>query len=356
MKKSNLFPFDAVILAIVITASISLPLSILFEFNKSYIFYFQLYPHMILFPLFCFGIIGINLYQSFMTIKRQKKNTRSKVFIVAISLVISLFFYHIEITSNNIMLFELGNKAIANVNVSQETIEQIYKIPKDIIDPSEIINQNSINISKSKLENSIVIFINDQYKFNIEQKTAYYELMKSVLSYSAWEDRNNEFSLSRNFYAISFFIMVFASLINWMLLFTYSYRDTINTTRYINGLVISSLLFFTWFPLRLYYNLITKNLLFGSEEAIGQLDIFAFLIYPLYFSFLCWKFFQFRKDRFVVSLIAITVVLLTLVGRFKPEWVSLIFGLNSNPFSWIFILVIAIVYFFYLLKTTKRNT
>lgn len=340
-------------LIVIVLVSIGLPLSIIFEFKQSWIFYFKLYPHMIIFPLLCFGIIGIYLYQVFFCIRRQTIFFRSKFLIISISLAISILFYNIEITSNNLMLFELNSKAVAQINVSQEFLEKINQIPNNIINIDDFTDDNKINISKLQLENSLNTFIENQGSFNEEQKKAYHTLISASLAYSTWENSIGQFSFSRNLYALSFFVIVFTSLMNWMLLFTYSYQDVLRPEQYINSLVFSSLLFFTWLPLRLYYNLITKSLIFGTDDAIGQLDVFTFLIYPLFFTFLCWKFWQLKKNKLMISLIVIFVVSLTFIGRFKPEWVSLIFGLNSNPIFWTIFLGIAIFYCFYLLKTTK---
>ncbi|ELS04286.1 hypothetical protein Xen7305DRAFT_00040150 [Xenococcus sp. PCC 7305] len=355
MKKIEKDILGLLTCAVIVVVSIGLPLSIIFEFNQSWIFYFQLYPHMIIFPLLSFGIIGINLYQVFVNIKSRQGSFKSKFSIVAISLAISILFYNIEITSNNLMLFELNNQAVARINLPQENIEKINKIPNSIININDFIREDEINVSKLELEDSLSRFIVNQEALNNEQKEAYHTLMKASLAYSTWENIVGQFSFSRNLYALSFFIIVFTSLMNWMLLLIYSYQDVINPDKYINSLIFSSLLFFTWLPLRLYYNLITKNLIFGTDEAIGQLDIFAFLIYPLFFSFLCWKFWQFKENLSVIISIFIFVVSLTFIGRFKPGWVSLMFGLNSNPILWIIFLTIAVFYCVYLLKKNKHD-
>lgn len=345
------------IVAVWLVAFIGLPLSIFLEFqdNNLWLLYFKLYPHMILFPLLFFGIVTIALYQAFALIKNKQKLIRNKWLIVCITIFLSITLLTIEITSNNIMLFEIKSTAQSTVNVPREVIDNINKVPTNIFNIGKNISGDKITINKLDIEKAFSQFIKQQSQLSRYEKQSYYKLMQLSLSYQTWEKQYNNFSLSRRLYEISFFLITSASIMSWIMLFLYSSTEVNHPYSYIKKLAISSVFFIIWIPLRFYYNLVSKNVLFGEKMAIGHFDVFAFIVYPIYFFFLCLRIYKLRRDWYTILFISIFVILLTLIGRFKPDWISLIFGLNSNPIIWIIILILEMLYCLYQLNYISFN-
>lgn len=324
---------------------ICLPLSVGLEFryNSQWLLYFKLYPHLILFSLLAFGVVLISLNKAIYLVRGSKKFMKN----LLLSVLISIFLTYIEITSNNILLLELNNQAQSTINIPQETIVQIQQIPESLLDINEVIRGNTLIINKSKIEEAIIKFREQKDNLNQEQKQGYYTLMKNSFSYSTWQGKNNVFSISRIFYILSFFIITTVSLISLIILFIYSKSEVKSFDKYLNLLTLASVVFMTWSPLRYYYNLNTLNLIFGSSNAIGHFDAFAFLIYPIYVTFLCWKIYQNNRDLQKIGLIIAIFLILTIIGRFFSQSINDLFGLNSNLTIWIVFLIPSLVYYFY---------
>ena len=332
---------------------IGLPLSIAIEFsnNSQWLLYFKLYPHLILFSLLAFGVVLISLNQAINLVIEKKKLMKNILIIV----LISIFLTYIEVTSDNMLLLELNNRAESTLNLPQETIVQIQQIPESILDTNQIIRGNNLTVRKSTIEEAIAKFREQKDTLEPEQKQGYYTLMKNSLSYSTWENENNVFSISRIFYMLSFFSITTVSLISCILLFIYSKREIRSFEKYLNLLTISSLVFMTWIPLRYYYNLNTLNLIFGSSNAIGNLDAFAFLIYPIYVTFLCLKIYQNNQDLQRIGAIITIFLILTIIGRFLSQAIDDLFGLNSNLTIWIVFGIPSLVYYFSSVVSVVKN-
>ncbi|NEP77743.1 MAG: hypothetical protein F6K39_05900, partial [Okeania sp. SIO3B3] len=241
-----------IIISFIVTV-IFLPLNVGLEFryNSQWLLYFKLYPHLILFSLLAFGIVLIILDKAINLIIEKKKFIQH----LLLSVLISIFLTYIESTSDNMLLLEFNNQAQSTINLPQETIVQIKKIPETIVDLNEVIRGNNLTIQKSTIEEAIIKFQQQKDTLNQEQRQGYYTLMKNSLSYSTWQGKNNVFSISRIFYILSFFIMTTVSIISFILLFIYSKLEVRYFDKYLNLLTIASVVFMTWIPLRYYYNL-----------------------------------------------------------------------------------------------------
>ncbi|NEO53038.1 MAG: hypothetical protein F6K54_08050 [Okeania sp. SIO3B5] len=357
MNKKNIYFLDLqqalTITAFIITV-ICLPLSIGLEFrdNSRWLLYFKLYPHLILFSVLAFGIVLISFNQAINLIIEKKKFIQY----LLLSILTSIFLTYIEGTSDNMLLLELNNQAESTINdPPQGTIVQIKKTPEIIVDINEVIRGNKLTIQKSTIEEAIIKFRQQKDTLNQDQKQGYYTLMKKSLSYSTWENHKNFFSISRVFYLLSFLIMTTVSIISCILLVIYSKWEVRNFDKYINLLTLEFVIFMTWIPLRYYYNLNTLNLIFGSSNAIGHFDAFAFLIYPIYLTFLCWKTYENNQDLKRIGLIIATFIILTIIGLFFSQSINDLFGLNSNLTIWIVFWVPSLVYYFsQWLKTTSN--
>ena len=332
---------------------ICLPLSIGLEFryNSQWLLYFKLYPHLILFSLLAFGVVPISLNQAIYLVIEQKKLIQN----ILLSVLISIFLTYIESTSDNILLLELNNQAQSTINLAQETIVKIQKVPEIIVDVNEVIRENNLIINKSTIEEAIIKFRQQKDNLNQEQRQGYYTFMKNSLSYSTWQGKKNAFSISRIFEILSFFLITNVSILSLILLSKYSKWEVKYFDKYLDILTIVSVVFMTWIPLRCYYNLNTANLIFGTSNAIGHFDAFAFLMYPIYITFLCWEIYQNNQDFKKIGLVIVSFMILTIIGRFFSQGINYLFGLNSNLTIWIVFFVPSLVYYFYQwLKTTSH--
>jgi hypothetical protein len=337
--------------AFIITV-IGLPLSIGLEFsnNNQWLLYFQLYPHLILFSLLGFGVVIISLYQATTLITKKHRFIQSFLIMAAISLLLT----YLEVTSNNMMLLELTNQAQSIITLPRKTIEQIHEIPDSVIDTNKIIKGNNITIRKATIEQTLKNFRKQKDTLTEQQKQGYHTFMKNSLSYSTWQGKDNVFSRSRIFYILSFFIITTLSLTSWILLFMFSRQETRYFEKYLNLLTLAFLVFIAWIPLRFYYNLNTLNLIFGYSNPIGHFDVFAFLIYPIYCFFLCRKIYQYNQDWTKIGLITTIATIITIIGRFSPQSINDLFGLNSNLTIWITFLIPSLVYYYYQLKIIRN--
>lgn len=354
MNRILSFLFKALVFSIPV---IIFPAIVYLEFreNDRWIFYFQLYPHLILFSLLAFGVVLVNLHQASALIRRRSSFFRNCCIMIVISVILTF----VETTSNNMMLLELNNQAQSTIELSRTAIKQIQQIPDNIIDVDRIINGNQLTISKENLGKALINFRDRQTNLSPEQKQGYYTFMKKGLSFSTWKKQNNVFSTSRIFYILSFFIITSVSLIFWPMLVIYERSDIRDYHRYLKLLTISFLVFMLWIPLRYYYNLLTLNLVFGNDYLIGSWDLFAFLIYPVYGSLLAWKNYQNRPEDFRrIFLIAIAIFLVIFGIVFPhiiPNIVTYIFGINSDVLTWGILLIPSIVYYGYQIHLTSHQ-
>ncbi|NES18937.1 MAG: hypothetical protein F6K41_08420 [Symploca sp. SIO3E6] len=335
-------------------AAIGLPLSIYCEFIESdtWLFYFRIYPHMILFPLLFLGAAFVSIYQALILVVNKQEIART----TAVILCLSTWLLCIELTSDNMMLFEFNQTASTTREVPVEIIEEIKKIPNIIIDTNKIINKKKIIINKTDIEESFKKYIKHNSKLEEKEKKGYYEFMKLSLSYQTWKSTKQWSSFNRWLYASSFFIIVTGSLINISLIFLHSRQQLRNQSQYIYHLAVSSLLFIAWMPLRIYYNISTNNLLFGSDLVIGNMDIFAWIIYPIYLISIILKIHKIRQDWIAIVMVSIIGIFLPLIGIFKTKWIDVTFGLHSTPVTWIVGLFIGWFIFYVFNQRAKHQS
>ncbi|NET59996.1 MAG: hypothetical protein F6K47_28765 [Symploca sp. SIO2E6] len=335
-------------------AGIGLPLSIYCEFKESntWLFYFRIYPHMILFPLLFLGTAFLSVHQAITLVINKQKILRTTVVI----LCLSTWLLCIELTSDNMMLFEFNKTANTTIKVPVEIINEIKKMPNIIIDTKKIINEEKIIIKKSDIEQSLQKYIKHKSNLKEEEKKGYHEFMKLSLSYKTWKttSQNQWSSFNRWLYASAFFIIVTGSSINISLIFLHSRQQLRNHSQYIYHLAVSSLLFIAWMPLRVYYNISTKNILFGSDFVVGNMDIFAWIIFPIYLISLILKIYKIRQDWNAIIIISIIGTCLPLIGIFKTKWIDVTFGLNSTPITWIIGLLLGWLIFYVFDKRAKH--
>ncbi|NER20846.1 MAG: CHAT domain-containing protein [Symploca sp. SIO1C2] len=341
---------------ITLVSLISLFLSLYLEFDgiqtssrSKFIYYAQLYPHVILYPwIFLWGAY-LTLYKAWCQIRSKPKLWSQ----AAVAFGVSIILLCVELTSDDMMLFELKEDAVSVVFLNKDRIEAISDTPTQIIDTSDLIDEDKgeIIIRKSDLERALENFRTIQtvdMSLSQDEKNSYYEFMKLGLSYSTWHGKG-AFSESRKFYALTFLNIIAVIIATGIFWSEIQSKYVYNSAKYLRYVIATQLILFFWFPIRVHYNLVTKNLLFGNNSPVSSLDIIA---YPVLLSLLAvsiyrsWRF----EASFFAGLISLVLILgFLVIGIVNTNLVNIAFGLNSNPSTWILwpILNLVIIYLIY---------
>ncbi|QLE59837.1 CHAT domain-containing protein [Nostoc sp. TCL26-01] len=319
--------WEFLLLAILLLAVIGLPLSIWLEFGNFQTFklYAQLYPHIVIYPSLFLGISLYGLYRAICLI-RQK----AKIFwgFTAIVFVFTSIALALDLNTDPTLLFELKSNAIGVVNsqnlVEESSGDKLFKyslktIPKDLLDSSQIIDfQGDITLKKQDIEASVQQFIstNPQDKQN-QNYQGYNNFLGFALKYRIW---NNQLSISRWFYAFSYFMIFFCGAELFALLVQNLLDPTsvFKKHKYIIYLIVCDTGLLLWCPFYSYYTNKIKPLLFATNTELTNL---AGLVYLFIFSLLVMTLIvtmtqlKSLKYRYILSFVVIAVVVLTSLMR-----------------------------------------
>lgn len=350
------WPWLVLVALIVLIVSGSLFLSLFFEFQglqvgavPKYIHYAQLYPHIILYPcLFLWGGY-FTLYKAWCQIRSRPKLWRQ----VAVAFGIALVFLGIELVSDRMMLFEVRTGAESVVSSPATELNTISQIPVDILDVSELIDSEAgtLTVRKDDLETALENYRLLSASGNIlsdSEKKGYHMLMFRGLSYETWHGTGG-FSTSRIFYALAFLGIIFVVLISGIFWAEINSKYVYNSMKFLRYIIATQLIILLWLPLRIYQNRVIKDMIFGENIPVSGLDVLA---YPAILSLLCISIY--RSWRFESSFFAGVVSLLAVlgfisVGVFNQSMVSITFGLQSDPVTWVMwpVMFLIIIYMFY---------
>jgi uncharacterized membrane protein YuzA (DUF378 family) len=335
---------------IMMVSLISLFASLYLEFRgirisarPKYIYYAQLYPHIILYPwIFLWGAY-FTLYKAWCQIRSKPKLWRQAVGAIAVALVV----LGVEVTSPNMMLFELKEGAESVVALDRNLISTITKMPDQILNAALLIDQDrgEITIRKTDMETALENFRAIQtagFPLHEEEKNSYYEFMRLGLSYSTWHGRG-AFSGSRKFYALVFMNIIGVVIASGVFWREIGSKYVYNSMKYIRYVIATQVVVLFWMPMRIYYNLVTKELIFGYSSPVSGLDV---IVYPVILTLLAisiyrsWKF----EASFLAGIISLVAVLgFFLIGVTNPNLVNMAFGTDSNPLSWILWLILGLI-------------
>ncbi|NER02131.1 MAG: hypothetical protein F6K17_05535 [Okeania sp. SIO3C4] len=143
---------------------LGLPLSIIYEFGyEKFLWYAKLYPHMIIYPTCVFWAVIWSVCKCWGQIINKSIN-KFKWGIFG-ALFISIILLHVEVTSPNMLLFELSpsarstinNQVIIEVSAIKGKLGSIKEIPPEIVDTRDIINEDKIIISNLPLNKLFLI-------------------------------------------------------------------------------------------------------------------------------------------------------------------------------------------------------
>jgi CHAT domain len=337
---------------------VSLILCLYVEFNgiqvgstPKFIYYAQLYPHLALYPwIFLWGAY-FTLYKAWCQIRSTPKLWRQLVGVIGIGVLL----LSVELTQDNLMLFELKEGAESAVPLEQiqlGVVDKIINAPASIINTKKLIHEDNgqkfLTIRKADLEDALERFRETEKMLSDHEKTGYHEFMKLGLAYKTWQGRG-AFSISRIFYALTFLniiMVVLASAIFWKEMGS---RYVYNGVKYIRYVIATQIIVLLWVPIRVHNNLVTKNLIFGDAPFLSGLDIIAYpviLVLVTVSIYRSWKF----EASFLGGVVSLLVVLgFLIVSTLNPALVGLAFGLGSSPVIWTLwpILNLLILYLLY---------
>jgi hypothetical protein len=323
---------------------LGLPLSIVYEFGiEKAIFYAKLYPHIILYPLFMFWAALWLVYKGFTQI--INRSARGLQLGILAMLAISVVLLVIEMSGSNMFLLELNKTAQASIDLStfnKNTIADIQKIPKDILDTQKIFQKDHIVISKAVLEESLsnYIAIKKDDQIPEEQAKGFHQLMEIGLDYlTTWKEQKNWSSLSRVLYGYTFWAITFTGL-SFFVLWVQNQdpRKFYNQIRYFKYLVFAQVMVVFWIPFRLYYVIKTKNIVFGyyGLQWVRQLDPFVYIVIGILFLSTLYQTVQ-QKHKYWMIIITIVAIVVSLwIGYGLTDVLDRAFFVNtSNEGTWI---------------------
>ncbi|BAY26618.1 hypothetical protein NIES2100_64340 [Calothrix sp. NIES-2100] len=336
--------WEFLIFAILLIAVIGLPLSILAEFRdvNTLELYAQLYSHLVIYPSLFLWISLYALYRSICLI-RQK----AKIFwgFTAIVFVFSSIGLALDLNTDPTLLLELKSNATAVVNLQDLAAEfpgyklfkhELKTIPKDLLNSSQTIDyRGNFTLKKQPIEESVKQFIRikPQDKQNPNYQ-AYKSFLRSVLKYRLW---NNQLSVSRWFYAFSYFIIFFcgAELFALLIQNLLEPSSVFKKHKYISYLIICDTGLLLWCPFYSYYIHEIKPLLFDTNPELTNLTGIVYLfIFSLLVLTLIVTMTQIKspKYRYILSFVVIAVVVLTNLVRLwgGVSVIDQMFGIHSN--------------------------
>jgi hypothetical protein len=317
-------------------------LSLFFEFKElqsggipKYIYYAQLYPHIVLYPCLFFWVGYFTLYKAWCQIRRRPKLWRQMV----IAFCIALIFLRIELTSDRIMLFELKSGAESVISVSAGQLRSIEQMPKQILDISGLIDAESETLTVRKddlemaLENFQVVQTNGIALSELEKKD-YYTFMFHGLAYDTWRG-TGEFSTSRIFYALAFLGIIAVVLVSGVFWTEIKSKYVYNGTRFLRYIVATQLIILSWLPLRIYQNRVIKGLIFGEDTPVNGLDVLVYPVILILLGISIYRSWKFESSFFAGVATLLAVLGFIAVGVVNPTLVGITFGLRSNPATWV---------------------
>ncbi|MDY7008226.1 MAG: hypothetical protein SWX82_30940 [Cyanobacteriota bacterium] len=343
----------------VILGVLGLPLSIIYEFGfKTFLQYAKLYPHMIIYPI-CFLWAAIwGVCQSFSQIINKSIN-KFKWGILGM-LFVSIALLSVEVTSPNMLLFELSpsaqsiidNQVILEVSAIKGGLDSIKEISSEIVDTRDIINEDKIVIRKPILEEALSNYLElkKSNKITESQAIGFHNLMYLGLDYkTTWKGGKNWISISRWFYGYTFWLIIFTILIFFVLwVQVQDPRKFFNQVKYCEYLVFSQAMILFWIPFRFYYLNEPKNLIFNYKNLNfwQPLDPFVYVTISFLFLSTLDKIIRQKEKNWILIIITVVFIAFNLILGAQTELLSRFFGVNTIDdrmwillvvFSWLFI-------------------
>ena len=386
--------FEHCLITIALVVSFGFPLTLFLEFRNRWKLHLKLYPHITLFPILFLWVILLCFYQ----VVCDEKIIIGLIKIGTLSSAVAALALYVELRTNDfIMLFELSDKATLTISSDKlyELHDNLVKIKGIQIEDlsfsekveglkeffiDEIFNQEQIKkdesgkitsviLSKEVIYsciNYLVIFSKSINYRGIQEYNKKVEIcqiwLKLLLTNYFWKNVPKAFSVSRLFYGFTFFFLANVMLNSLILLILPSSISLLSKLSFgvkhipeaiqikelheFPFLVGIALVFIGfWLPLRLYYNLRIKKLMFDVGKLIGgNVEQFIYIGISMFMLSLVHQVWSISKDIkviFVFSTIFITFSA-SVFSVYKSEnnLVNLTFGLKSKSARWLIWLII----------------
>ncbi|PSB53475.1 hypothetical protein C7B77_19535 [Chamaesiphon polymorphus CCALA 037] len=352
--------WEFILLALLLVAVFGLPLSILLEFGSvdTLILYARLYPQIVIYPSLMLGISLYTLYRAICLIRQKAKVFWSFTLAAFIFSCISI---SLDLNSDPLMLFELKPQAIALIKSERRSAtSQDRQILSSALSnvSHQILNidrQNNIIIDKQQVELSIDRSIQAKNKSSLDR--VYQpdrDFLKIALSHKLWNDSyEHQFSVSRWFYALSYFSIFFCAAEMFALIFQSVLAPTgvFNQNKYISYLIICETGILAWLAFYSCYIQKTKPFLLGTQfnpHFTNLTPLIHVFMFSLSFLTLWMIKLQINTDRSrqLFSLILIGVLILTVVVSIGGvSLVDRMFGIGSTSTATTWGGAIATIYF-----------
>ena len=283
---------------------------------------------------------------------------------ISAALFISIVLLYVEVTSPNMLLFELSQSARSMIEVSaiKGELNSIKEIPLEIVNTRDIINEDKIIINKPTLEQALFNYLKlkDNNKITESQVIGFHKFMTLGLDFDiTWKGRKNWVSISRWFYAYTFWLITFTVLIFFVLWAQVQEpRKFFNQNKYMKHLVFSQAMTLLWIPFRLYYVNEPKNLIFNSNNLPGfqPLEPFVFVTIFILSVSTIYRIIVQKKKNWGFIIITVVIIVLSFILGTQIEFLSLLFGLNTiDERIWILFIIFTglCIYLFFNDKSSK---
>ncbi|MBF2063769.1 MAG: CHAT domain-containing protein [Calothrix sp. C42_A2020_038] len=352
--------WEAVLGIIAIAILICLPLSVFTEFPswETFIFYTQLYPHLIVYPSL---FLWISLFSSYKAHCMIRVKTRLFMTLTALTVLFTIGALFFELSGDRIMLLEFKTDAITTIsapqlpslyNKWQTSASKIKSIPPEIFDASQAFDQEgNLTLKKTALESAL------ERMHTIEDIRELQGLFRIATTYDIWKGNTQAFSISRWFYALTFVaivgcgVQIFALV--GIILFV---PDAIfNKNKYLTYLVMCELGILLWIPFQGYSVEYIKSLLFSYEfrGVLAGLNILIYGLIALLFSTTVSSIYKSATKTYrpiLLIFLLVSLLLTLLMGVFGFEQINRLFGMGStDPLTPWFATTIFLIPLFFLL-------
>lgn len=251
-------PWVYYVLALNLVLTTALPISLALEFDagdsevayKSFRFYCEHYPHIVVYPALLFGFAGLFTLRA--AVLRWAFARKPIVLRLVIAIIGACFALYYEATGGYLMLFEFNKEAQSATEQFQSPTVQRKLATLGLVD--------AFNPPMA-----------EQVSKAIDEASGRSQIGKTLKSYASWSRLDTEWrSKSRTAYLIMFWYMLFVMLFGFSLLPT---RAVLNESdRRVDSMISLNLagafaIFLMWTPFRIYYNHQTKIPIFGPDLA-----------------------------------------------------------------------------------------
>ncbi len=359
--------WELMLLTILLVAVFGLPVSIWIEFGgfNMLMFYAQLYPQIVIYPSLMLGISLYTLYRAICLIRQNANIFWSFTLAVFLFSCISV---SLDLNRDPLLLFELKPQAItvikshelAEITPASILDDELKTMPQHLLNASNLFNtQGDLTIEKQQIESSIKqLFRSKNKSVPDREQQSYHNLLKIALQNKIWSNTNEtQFSVSRWFYAFSYFSIFFCTAEIFTLIFQSILSPTavFKQNKYISYLIICETGILIWLTFYSYYIQKIKSFLLGSQfnsqltNITPFIYIFIFMLSLLLLTLWVIKL-QINSQKYrrffsaIVSLMSIFTVLMSISG---VTLIDRMFGISSDNTSISWGGTIAIIYFLY---------